>query len=449
MKLKQTVLAVMLASGAIGAYAAPSLQTCAPMEVSSNSGAGLSYNLACEAGNWKLNYAGSVPAGEDAVNAQYRLTINGPDGVSFVQNRTVRLPSPAKLGQMLMREAVLLDSGDLALRDCKELGCTQYRPMTASNSNLSKAAVTLTPEAKRLADEQSRLTKEVEQLRADLAAAKAQGDKDKAAAIAEERRKAADALGKAKAEFEAYTAKVEARVKADADAAATKLEAERRGALTLLNSEKDSAAKHAAGLEAEIKRLNEAVATANRDRDAARAAEAKVRGELDLAHRTVEQSMKLPMAQKAAYEFALADLVSQHNEQLATLKRAMPGTNFKGVIDELSVPHINVDLVGAKGLEVKEPKAVLLQKPAADAKADAKPAKAKAEESREVVNKDVLERATKHMERAEKSEKAEAPAKAQAVPEGKRPAHQYSRVKGQWYDMWTEPPTPVERPARR
>lgn len=341
MKFKQIILALALAALAGGAAAAPSLQTCAPMEVTHAGDSGLTYLLACEAGAWHLHYAGTVPAGDDIVNAQYRLTVAGPGGTSFVQNRTVRLPSPAKLGQMLMREAVLLDSGDLALRDCKELGCTQYRPLT-SGTELAKASVTLTPEAKRLRDEQLRLTQEADRLRAEVAAVKLQGIRDREAITAEEGKKSEKALTAAKEQLTAYEVKVAARIKAENDAAAVKLESERKGALSALTAEQASRAKQVATLEAEIARLMGVSATLTRERDLAQDANKTTEADLAVTRKSLAYSLKYPMAQRAAYEFALAGLVAQHNEQLASLKRAMPDTNFAGIVDEISAPKVVV-----------------------------------------------------------------------------------------------------------
>lgn len=168
MKLKTIALAMLLSAGG-GAYAAPALQTCAPMEVTHNGGAGLSYILACNAGGWALTYSGSVPAGTDSVLARYRVQVSNPDGSNFTQNRSVRLPSPAMLGQALLREAVVLDNGDLALRDCQEFSCTLYRPL-GSAEKLAKATITVTPEVKRLTDEAARLSAELTQRQTELGA---------------------------------------------------------------------------------------------------------------------------------------------------------------------------------------------------------------------------------------------------------------------------------------
>ncbi|HDR9103555.1 TPA: hypothetical protein QDB04_000275 [Burkholderia vietnamiensis] len=167
MKLKVLSAATLLLAAG-GAYAAPTLQTCSPMEVTHTGASGLSYVLACNAGDWALTYTGSVPAGVDSVTAHYRLQANNSDGSHFTQSRDVRLPSPAMLGQALLREAVVLESGSLALRDCPDFGCTLYRPLGNLNA-LAKATVTVTPELKRLMDETSRLGAELGQRQADLA----------------------------------------------------------------------------------------------------------------------------------------------------------------------------------------------------------------------------------------------------------------------------------------
>lgn len=343
MKIKHAFLAAAVAACAGGAWAAPSLQTCAPLEVNHNGGAGLSYTLACEAGAWRLHYAGSVPAGDEPVNAQYRLTVAGPGGASFTQNRVVRLPAPSRLGQMLVREAVLLDGGDLALRDCKEIGCLQYRPMSTP-TNVAATAVTVAPEAKRLQDDQKRLTQEVEQLKQDLAYARTQASRDMEAAVEAERQRSAADLAQARAGIEAGEAKLAARVRAELEEANRKLDSERRAGLAAVQAERDTAAQRALRLEGEIAQLRSAIASVERERDRARLAEGQAAADLEAARKTLDQAMKLPLAQKAAYDFALADVVAQHNEQLAALQRAMPGTSFRGILDEIQIPKVNVDL---------------------------------------------------------------------------------------------------------
>jgi hypothetical protein len=157
MKLKATILTLAMMGLSAAALAAPSLQTCNPMEVLHNGVSGLSYNLSCEAGSWKLAYTGSVPAGTKEVQAKYRLTVTGPRGEAFTHSRQVRLPEPAMLGQVLLREAVLLDNGDLALRACEPIGCTQYRPLGSPKAGLTEATITGSQEILRLKKEVLRL----------------------------------------------------------------------------------------------------------------------------------------------------------------------------------------------------------------------------------------------------------------------------------------------------
>lgn len=165
MNLKTTALAVMLAAASIS-HAAPTLQTCAPMSISHNGDAGLSYLLACDAGGWSLKYSGSVPAGTESVVARYKLQASKASGESFSHNRTVRLPAPNLLGQALVREAVSLDNGDLALRECQEFNCTLYRPL-GGVEKMAKATVTMPPELKRVSDEAARLNTEIAKSRVD------------------------------------------------------------------------------------------------------------------------------------------------------------------------------------------------------------------------------------------------------------------------------------------
>lgn len=205
MKIKQSTLAVLLMLSAGIANAAPVLQACNPMEVSHSSTAGISYSLHCDAGQWRLGYSGSVPAGEDAVTAHYRLSLAGPGGVELVQNRSIRLASPAMLGQMLMREAVVLESGDLALRDCKDVGCTQYRPLLGTAHKQVKSAVLVERDDIALADRQRLLT-EIASLKGDLAAMKANTDKALADALQAERLRGEAQLSALRAEYQEYRA---------------------------------------------------------------------------------------------------------------------------------------------------------------------------------------------------------------------------------------------------
>lgn len=376
MKLKHFLLATTLAAGLSSAWAAPTLQTCAPLEVNHNGGTGLSYVLACEAGDWRLHYSGSVPAGDDTVNAQYRLNVAGPAGASFVQNRVVRLPSPSRLGQMLSREAVLLDNGDLALRDCKEIGCSQYRPLN-SPSNVASTSVTLMSEAKRLQDDQKRLLQEIERLKKDGTTALAKADREKAAAVRAERESAAAELDRVKAEFADVEAKVAAQVKVELAEATRKLEAERRGALNAIQAERDQVARRVQQLEGESSLLSDELAKLERERNQAREAEINALSDLETARKTLDQAMKLPLAQKAAYDFALADVVAQHNEQLALLQRAMPGTSFKGILEDIQIPKVNVDAkLNSVNIAVPESAKPPRKAPAAKATSAEKPVKA-------------------------------------------------------------------------
>lgn len=166
MKLKTIALAVILAANG-AAYAVPTMQTCAPMEVTHNGNSGLSYSLQCDAGGWSLKYTGAVPAGTESVLARYRVQVSNPDGTSFAHSRSVRLPAPSLLGQALVREAVALDNGDLALRDCEEFSCTLYRPL-GNAEKIAKSTITVTPEIKRLTAEATRLNAELAQRQSEL-----------------------------------------------------------------------------------------------------------------------------------------------------------------------------------------------------------------------------------------------------------------------------------------
>lgn len=173
MNLKATLISLALLGLASAASAAPSLQTCSPMEVVHNGTNGLSYTLACEAGGWKLNYSGSVPTGSSDVVAKYRLAVTGGRGEAFTHTRSVRLPTPNLLGQVLLREAVLLDNGDIALRECEPIGCTQYRPLGSKQAGLTEATITGSQEIVRLKAEVLRLGELSEARLAELTQAKA------------------------------------------------------------------------------------------------------------------------------------------------------------------------------------------------------------------------------------------------------------------------------------
>lgn len=167
MQLKLIALSAMLAAGATSAGSLP--QQCAPMEVLHSGSAGLSYQLSCTAGDWKLQYSGAVPAGTAATVAQYRLQGQHADGSQFKQTRSVRVPSAALLGQALIREAIQLPSGDLALRDCPDFGCRVYRPFGGS-AELAKATITIKPETQRLIEEGAQLRSLLQQKTQELEA---------------------------------------------------------------------------------------------------------------------------------------------------------------------------------------------------------------------------------------------------------------------------------------
>lgn len=419
MNFKKTILAALLSATAAGAFAAPALQTCSPLEVTHSGGAGLSYSLACVAGEWRLQYVGAVPAGDEPVNAPYRLAATGPDGASFTLTRTVRLPAPAKLGQMLMREAVLLDSGDLALRDCKELGCTQYRPISSANS-LAKASVTLTPETQRLLDERKGLQQEVTRLQQALTEAKLQHERAMEAAVADERKKTAQALAAVQTAHAEQETLLRAQTKEEMLVAERKLDGEKAGVL-----------KKAAELEAEIARLTAAMANLTQVRDAARKDESTAKEAFVMVRQALDQAVKQSRQEKEAYDFVVADLVSQHKEQLAALRHALPDTDFKGIVGDLRIAKVSTA-------------------PVAETPVTAAPAKEQKKE--------------KHRAKAKKAKLGAAAANAPAEPAPaakakdaapqesavlKKLAHKYERIRGQWYDMRTIPPTPIERPHRR
>ncbi|WP_144267394.1 hypothetical protein [Comamonas thiooxydans] len=166
LRIKSTVAAALLAAGS--AFAAPAMQTCSPMEVLHDSVQGLSYNLSCTVGDWDLKYRGAVPAGMSSVLVNYKLTAQSKDGSNFTLQRQARLPSPTLLGQTLLREAVLLDDGQLALRDCPEISCSKYRPL-GDSSKLTKATVTVTPELAQLREAHAMLTASLASTQAQLA----------------------------------------------------------------------------------------------------------------------------------------------------------------------------------------------------------------------------------------------------------------------------------------
>lgn len=207
MRLKLIVLST-LAMLAGAASAAPSLQSCSAMEITHSGTGGMSYTMSCLAGGWQLRYTGAVPAGNKPLDVQYQLAVTGADGAAFTQNRTVRLPSPASLGQVLVREAALLDNGDLALRECKDIGCTLYRPL-GSAQGLAKATVTVTPELARLREEQRKLSAELD-TRTQALALQEQSAKQLAAELASAQARLSAALERNAAQAADHSAQLQA-----------------------------------------------------------------------------------------------------------------------------------------------------------------------------------------------------------------------------------------------
>lgn len=148
-KIKLVLLALSAGLVMGTAEAAPVLQSCAPMEILHSGDAGLSFELSCKAADWVLTYQGSVPAGMGSSTVQYRVALAGKDGAKFALNRSVQLASSALLGQALAREAVSLDTGEVAFKDCREFTCATYKPMP-SQSGMSRASVVVPPEVLQL-----------------------------------------------------------------------------------------------------------------------------------------------------------------------------------------------------------------------------------------------------------------------------------------------------------
>jgi len=412
MKSKLIALSLALAGLSGIATAAPVLQTCASMEVTHNSNIGLSYALSCEAGDWRLKYTGSIPSGNEPVAAQYRLDVARPDGTSFTMNRTVNTPAPAHLGRMLVREAVLLDSGELALRDCKEFACTLYRPV-GFKGNLAKSTITVTPEVKRLTDERAELTEALKQrtaqlkeqtllverqmqnvgaLERQLADAQAQLKKatadyeatlakastDHAAEVKALKEKAENDVTRLAGEAQKSQANADAEWNAKLAAALNKAEGDWGAKLAAMAQQRDSALESINNLTAQ---LAEAQAALKKQeavyKDVIVGLEkvnadmsnelAKVRGQLDVASKAAEATQ--------AYEFAIKDLVEQHNAQLAAVRQALPDTNFNGLLQELSIPKVvGAHQEAAKPAVVEQKAAPKVEAPAVQAK---KPGKAK------------------------------------------------------------------------
>lgn len=160
MKLTLNALAVLCALVSLGAHAAPAYQSCGSMNVAHSGSQGVGYSLACRAGDWQFDYTGSLPAGQGPLEVQYSLRARSSGGADITLRRTLPLPAASYLAQGLMREAVLLDSGAVALRDCPAFGCTLYRPMDGV-AGLSKAAVAVTSEIRKLQAEVERLSAEL------------------------------------------------------------------------------------------------------------------------------------------------------------------------------------------------------------------------------------------------------------------------------------------------
>ncbi|KVP17377.1 hypothetical protein [Burkholderia ubonensis] len=323
MKLKTIALAMMLSAG--GAYAAPALQTCSPMEVTHNGGAGLSYILACNAGDWSMTYTGSVPAGTDSVLARYRVQVSNKDGSNFTQSRSVRLPSPAMLGQALLREAVVLDNGDLALRDCPEFSCTLYRPL-GSAEKLSKATITVTPEIKRLTDEAARLSAELTKRQAEIAT-----QNGKVASLEKEVKELTAKLGGAE---QALTA-----TKSALDAAREQYNADIAGLLDSSKADLAKASEAASAqsnarvteLTSQLAAANSALEKARKDlsecmdaHTAAEAAKAKADAEVEARGKRVDHLQAIVTsaneqlaAAQARYDAQIADLSSKQKQAIA------------------------------------------------------------------------------------------------------------------------------------
>lgn len=390
------------------------------MELTHSGAKGLAYTLSCDAGAWHLKYTGSVPAGTGEVTGHYQVDISRADGLNLTERRAVALPSPSLLGQALLREAVLLDDGSLALRDCKGFECTVYRPL-AGSAGMAQAAVTVTPEVKRLNQESTQLKaslsaaeQELERLRAELAktistsetALKSQADQaaadiagleraydekvaaltreaaEKAVAVQDLQKTAqtqADELAAMKSALTQMEAELQAAknavtgqdgqvtaLKAELDQAnerikraedesftlSTKLEATviardmAKQTASMASSELESAKASLAMLGQEYQKaidaLRAAAGVANETQRAldaevqARAAQAQ---ELQDKIQALTQEAELAKANLAAerdgYAFAIQDLISQHADQVAKLKQALPDVPLDEVLKEL------------------------------------------------------------------------------------------------------------------
>lgn len=342
--MKKSILfatVALMAAGFSGqAAAAPTLQTCAPMEVTHSGAVGLSYNLSCEAGGWKLNYAGSVPAGTAAVAAQYRLNASHADGRSFTHNRSVRLPSPAMLGQALAREAVQLDSGDIALRDCPDYSCTLYRPL-GSKGKASASTVTVTPEVKRLQDERLRLSENLAQRDKDLeaqtalaASLKTELDALKVVLESTQTRLAETHLElltlkdtAAQEQASSVTAAADAQNKAVADAV---LKSDAAWAVTVNDLQ---------GMVVDLNnRLNSQDGAYKEALNVLESANTAMYEELESKKSVIEQLKQAPS--KDLFDFVISDLQAQHSAQITEIKQALPETDFNGILKDLVVPNV-------------------------------------------------------------------------------------------------------------
>lgn len=296
LKLKSILVAALMASG--GAIAAPAMQSCSPMEILHSGTSGLSYALECSVGDWRLKYVGSVPAGANPVTVQYTVTANNSaDGSRFSQVRSTRVLSPALLGQALLREAVVLDNGALAMRDCKEAECSLYRPL-GMEGKLAKATITVTPQMQALQQEKDRLDGALAAKHAELAERNS-----KVAALEGELKTLQQALRIAQEDLQRATVQHDSKVAAlksqfDADlaglSAADKAEREKLEAQTKKTLQANESA--VASLNTEGVRTQEALADAIKARDSALAekdALAQALSEKDALIRDMNQDMEL------------------------------------------------------------------------------------------------------------------------------------------------------------
>lgn len=373
--MKATLIAASLVLAGLSgvATAAPTIQTCGAMEVTQNSNIGLSYTMLCQAGGWNLKYTGSIPAGNEPVAAQYRLDAARQDGAKFTMNRTVNTPAPAHLGRMLVREAVLLDNGELALRDCQEFACTLYRPV-GFKGNLSKATVTVTPEVKRLTDERAQLADALKTRTAELDAQTktATSLKDKVSVLEKEladtksnlvktAATAADAVAKATTTHAAELAALQNKTAAEAKkaqetcndmivsavekekAADVRAQGELKGLLAQANQARDYAVAQVTAGKKDLQAAADKWAAQDSAYKETIANLQKVNG--DISSELAKLRTDLAAAQKAAeavkaYDFVIKDLVAQHAAQVTAVRQALPDTNFGSMLQDLVVPTV-------------------------------------------------------------------------------------------------------------